>query len=76
MKKPKIQSKFSLNKRTIAHLNNEEMTEVRGGCELTLCISGSAAFRSSTVVIITTVVYPYNYPAPCYEEPVTDLDPR
>lgn len=72
MKKPKIQSRFQLNKRTVANLDSKEMMAVRGGCELTQCVSGSAAYVSSTAVIITTVVHPLGYPIPCYVEPDTD----
>ena len=75
MKKPKIQSRFSLNKQTVAHLTEKEQMAVRGGCELVQCVSGSAAYQSSSAVIYTTVVYPYNHPYPCKEEPGTITDP-
>ena len=72
MKKPKIQNRFKLNKQTVAHLSEKEQMAIRGGCELTLCVSNSAAYKSSTAVIITTEVYPYNHPYPCYADPRTD----
>lgn len=75
MKKPKIQSRFSLNKQTVAHLTAKEQRGVRGGCELTECVSGSAAYQSSSAVIYTTVVYPYDHPYPCREIPPSETDP-
>ena len=71
MKKPKIQNRFQLNKQTVAHLDNKDMMGVRGGCEFTECVSGSAAYVSSTAVIITTVVHPLTTPIPCKIEPRT-----
>lgn len=76
MKKPKIKNRFQLNKQTVAHLDNRELMGVRGGCELTQCVSGSAAYVSSTAVIITTAVYPLTTPIPCRVEPDTDTEIR
>ena len=52
MKSKKLSKKLSLNKKTVAHLNGNEMTKVKGGCAPT--VTPSTVYKPTNPEVICT----------------------